>query len=199
MGPYQYAVHLISGPRLPFTAAYFGSIFMTIYFAVGVSGFLLSLAIPVFELRCMQGMFDLSAQVHLQVISRRAGPASLFPTYANYFFTAPQYYPHSVLGDHTNPRSGLVPRQLFPYGNYWSAFCSKSWRWKSRSLDERLIASSRSTKSRPVAHGPSSVSMAPAQPLLLLDGASPSPAELDCTPMTASVIRSLSFLCPSSL
>ena len=36
MGPYQYAVHLISGPRLPFTAAYFGSIIMTIYFAVGV-------------------------------------------------------------------------------------------------------------------------------------------------------------------
>lgn len=36
MGPYQYAVHLISGPRLPFTAAYFGSIAMTIYFAVGV-------------------------------------------------------------------------------------------------------------------------------------------------------------------
>jgi len=36
MGPYQYAVHLISGTRLPFTAAYFGSIAMTIYFAVGV-------------------------------------------------------------------------------------------------------------------------------------------------------------------
>lgn len=37
MGPYQYATHLMSGPRLPFTAAYFGSIVMTIYFAVGVS------------------------------------------------------------------------------------------------------------------------------------------------------------------
>jgi hypothetical protein len=36
MGPYQYAVHLVSGSRLPFTAAYFGSIVMTIYFAVGV-------------------------------------------------------------------------------------------------------------------------------------------------------------------
>lgn len=36
MGPYQYATHLLSGPRLPFTAAYFGSIIMTIYFAVGV-------------------------------------------------------------------------------------------------------------------------------------------------------------------
>jgi len=38
MGPYQYAMHLISGARLPFTGAYFGSIAMTIYFAVGVSG-----------------------------------------------------------------------------------------------------------------------------------------------------------------
>lgn len=37
MGPYQYATHLMSGSRLPFTAAYFGSIVMTIYFAVGVS------------------------------------------------------------------------------------------------------------------------------------------------------------------
>lgn len=37
MGPYQYAVHLISGPRLPFTATYLGAIVLTIYFAVGVS------------------------------------------------------------------------------------------------------------------------------------------------------------------
>lgn len=37
MGPRQYIQHLISGPRLPFTAAYFGSIALTIYFAVGVS------------------------------------------------------------------------------------------------------------------------------------------------------------------
>lgn len=37
MGPYQYATHLISGPRLPFTATYFGAIGLTIYFAVGVS------------------------------------------------------------------------------------------------------------------------------------------------------------------
>ena len=37
MGPWVYARHLISGPRLPFTAAYFGAIALTIYFAVGVS------------------------------------------------------------------------------------------------------------------------------------------------------------------
>lgn len=37
MGPRQYIQHLVSGNRLPFTAAYFGSIALTIYFAVGVS------------------------------------------------------------------------------------------------------------------------------------------------------------------
>lgn len=37
MGPWVYAKHLVSGPRLPFTAAYFGSIAMTLYFAIGVS------------------------------------------------------------------------------------------------------------------------------------------------------------------
>ncbi|KAL5045707.1 Got1/Sft2-like family-domain-containing protein [Aspergillus fruticulosus] len=35
MGPMIYARHLISGSRLPFTAAYFGSIAMTLYFAIG--------------------------------------------------------------------------------------------------------------------------------------------------------------------
>lgn len=30
-------MHLLSGPRLPFTATYFGAIVLTIYFAVGVS------------------------------------------------------------------------------------------------------------------------------------------------------------------
>jgi hypothetical protein len=37
MGPIQYAQHLTSGSRLPFTAAYFGTIALTMYFAVGVS------------------------------------------------------------------------------------------------------------------------------------------------------------------
>jgi len=37
MGPIQYAQHLTSGSRLPFTAAYFGTIALTMYFAMGVS------------------------------------------------------------------------------------------------------------------------------------------------------------------
>ena len=37
MGPVVYVRHLTSGPRLPFTVAYFASIALTIYFSVGVS------------------------------------------------------------------------------------------------------------------------------------------------------------------
>lgn len=36
MGPITYTKHLVSGPRLPFTAIYFGSIFMTLYSAMAV-------------------------------------------------------------------------------------------------------------------------------------------------------------------
>jgi len=50
MGPVQYAVHLISGPRLPFTAAYFGSIVMTIYFAVGLHSTILTLFSAIVQL-----------------------------------------------------------------------------------------------------------------------------------------------------
>lgn len=37
MGPVNYVYHLLSTPRLPFTAAYFGSIIMTLVFAIKVS------------------------------------------------------------------------------------------------------------------------------------------------------------------
>lgn len=40
MGPIIYVKHLISEPRLPFTAAYFGSIGMTLFSAIGVSALL---------------------------------------------------------------------------------------------------------------------------------------------------------------
>ena len=47
MGPLVYIKHLLSGSRLPFTAAYFGSIALTLYFAVGVS------FIIILKLRCI--------------------------------------------------------------------------------------------------------------------------------------------------
>ncbi|RKF74763.1 Protein transport protein SFT2 [Golovinomyces cichoracearum] len=35
MGPWAYATHLLCKARLPFTAAYFGSIILTLYFSLG--------------------------------------------------------------------------------------------------------------------------------------------------------------------
>ncbi|CZT16737.1 related to SFT2-suppressor of sed5 ts mutants [Ramularia collo-cygni] len=43
MGPLVYARHLVSQERLPFTATYFGSIALTLYFAVGLHSTILTL------------------------------------------------------------------------------------------------------------------------------------------------------------
>ncbi|KAF7503375.1 hypothetical protein GJ744_003939 [Endocarpon pusillum] len=53
MGPRQYIQHLISGPRLPFTAAYFGSIALTIYFAVGLHSTILTLLSSILQLAAL--------------------------------------------------------------------------------------------------------------------------------------------------
>jgi hypothetical protein len=37
MGPMAYVRHLLSADRVPFTAAYFGSLSLSLYFALGVS------------------------------------------------------------------------------------------------------------------------------------------------------------------
>lgn len=50
MGPMVYVKHLISEPRLPFTAAYFGSIGMTLFSAIGLRSFLLTLLFSVIQL-----------------------------------------------------------------------------------------------------------------------------------------------------
>ncbi|KAL2011700.1 hypothetical protein VTN00DRAFT_4418 [Thermoascus crustaceus] len=53
MGPLVYARHLVSGPRLPFTAAYFGSIVLTLYFAVGLRWTSLTLVSAIFQLAAL--------------------------------------------------------------------------------------------------------------------------------------------------
>ncbi|KAL4976721.1 Got1/Sft2-like family-domain-containing protein [Aspergillus desertorum] len=53
MGPLIYARHLISGSRLPFTAAYFGSIAMTLYFAIGLHNTFLTLLSSIFQLAAL--------------------------------------------------------------------------------------------------------------------------------------------------
>ncbi|KAL4999612.1 Got1/Sft2-like family-domain-containing protein [Aspergillus recurvatus] len=53
MGPMIYARHLVSGSRLPFTAAYFGSIAMTLYFAIGLHNTFLTLISSIFQLAAL--------------------------------------------------------------------------------------------------------------------------------------------------
>ncbi|KAI1467445.1 SFT2-domain-containing protein [Daldinia caldariorum] len=53
MGPMAYLQHLASGPRLPFTAAYFGSIALTIYFSMGLHNGFLTLIAAVIQMVCL--------------------------------------------------------------------------------------------------------------------------------------------------
>ncbi|KAK7969871.1 protein transport protein sft2 [Apiospora saccharicola] len=53
MGPMTYIQHLLSGNRLPFTAGYFGSIFLTLFFALGVHSALLTLMAAIVQLACL--------------------------------------------------------------------------------------------------------------------------------------------------
>lgn len=71
MGPWTYARHLVSGPRLPFTAAYFGSIALTLYFAIGVSTFSLFSAtccICSIQLLLVVGFWSRPLRVSLSII-----------------------------------------------------------------------------------------------------------------------------------
>ncbi|KAK8156247.1 Got1/Sft2-like family-domain-containing protein [Phyllosticta citrichinensis] len=53
MGPKQYVQHLVSGPRLPFTAAYFGTIALTLYFSLGLHSTFLTLISSIAQLICL--------------------------------------------------------------------------------------------------------------------------------------------------
>ncbi|KAM5356272.1 hypothetical protein ACJ41O_002918 [Fusarium nematophilum] len=53
MGPMTYVQHLLSTPRLPFTGAYFGSIALTLVFALKLHSTLLTLFSALFQLACL--------------------------------------------------------------------------------------------------------------------------------------------------
>ncbi|KAK3362878.1 Got1/Sft2-like family-domain-containing protein [Lasiosphaeria hispida] len=53
MGPWAYVQHLASTPRLPFTAAYFGSLGLTLYFSIGLHSTLLTLFSALVQLGCL--------------------------------------------------------------------------------------------------------------------------------------------------
>ncbi|KAG5913591.1 hypothetical protein E4U42_000996 [Claviceps africana] len=53
MGPLNYVYHLLSAPRLPFTAAYFGSIILTLVFAIKLHSTILTLLSSLVQLACL--------------------------------------------------------------------------------------------------------------------------------------------------
>ncbi|KAK2590600.1 Protein transport protein sft2 [Conoideocrella luteorostrata] len=52
MGPMNYVYHLMSAPRLPFTTAYFGSIAMTLVFALKLHSTILTLMSAIVQIAC---------------------------------------------------------------------------------------------------------------------------------------------------
>lgn len=70
MGPWAYLQHLASTPRLPFTAAYFGTLGLTLYFSIGVSW-------PM-AFACIRDQWtDISHQLHSTILTLLAGLAQL--------------------------------------------------------------------------------------------------------------------------
>ncbi|KAJ4350727.1 protein transport protein sft2, partial [Neurospora sp. IMI 360204] len=53
MGPWAYLKHLTSGTRLPFTSAYFGSLFMTMYFALSLHSTILTLLSAIVQMAAL--------------------------------------------------------------------------------------------------------------------------------------------------
>jgi len=115
MGPLTYLQHLISTPRLPFTAAYFGAIALTLYFALGVSHpFLRPFSLPV-----------LSDADQNTIIT-----------------TASQHSPHPHLLHRPTCRPPLVSRQLLPHGRDGAALRREVWHEQGRGLDDGLVENS---------------------------------------------------------
>lgn len=53
MGPKNYVLHLLSTPRLPFTTAYFGSITLTLVFAIKLQSTILTLIAALIQIACL--------------------------------------------------------------------------------------------------------------------------------------------------
>lgn len=119
MGPMTYVQHLFSGQRLPFTAAYFGSVALTLYFSMGVSH-------PPFPVNLVCRACRCTCR---NVADRNSLVAS----------TASQHNSHPVFCHYPARRLGMVPCQLLPNGNEQLAYGYIFWRPESRDVDDGLI------------------------------------------------------------
>lgn len=104
MGPMAYVQHLLSGPRLPFTGAYFGSIIMTFIFALKVSH-----SVP-FGL----SLFKLCAAARASPVNTCLHQRVQTDTMLSRVVT--QHIPHLDLSCHTDSLPIMVPSQLLSHG-----------------------------------------------------------------------------------
>lgn len=109
MGPVTYAQHLISGPRLPFTASYFGSIALTLYFSLGVSLLSSTLLTPTTSSQ--------SSADHLPRVAWKQDPH---------------------LGCLSSPTNlfDMVSCQLLSHGLQRTAACNNIWSTESSGMDD---------------------------------------------------------------
>lgn len=112
MGPMAYVQHLLSGPRLPFTAAYFGSIALTFYFALGVSHIL--------------GFPSLSSEYAGYVVVSKPSFIKRFRLTRS-ARTVTFDTPHTCIGPDSNGVPHLVSCQLLSYGLERPAPCNHLW------------------------------------------------------------------------
>lgn len=133
MGPWTYLLHLISTPRLPFTAAYFTSIALTLVFAIkvcpkAVKALFLSSTFLTLRMKPNSPTPSLPAL-------RLSGNLTCWPTHmtaSKHLFDLDLFY--SAISGFT-----LVSRQLFPYGRHRATIRCTSGDQSTISMDVRLM------------------------------------------------------------
>jgi len=130
MGPVTYAQHLISTPRLPFTAAYFGSIGLTLFFAIKVRRISFLSTVHVSQ------MWFMNETTHplIQSFGFDQRPAD-----HSAHMTAAQHYPDTCVRYLPVSVACLVSCQLFPHGRHRVEVCRTLRNQQAFGLDDRLI------------------------------------------------------------
>lgn len=129
MGPVTYVHHLISAPRLPFTVAYFGSIGLTLYFAIKVSRCDPSIA-PMRLVSILKRWCTLSKAIRHNPVSGLLTHDAHMTASKNVLDPLVRYF--SVSGAY------LVFGKLFPDGKYGSTLCRKIRDQQIVGLDDGL-------------------------------------------------------------
>ena len=127
LGPITYAKHLLSAPRLPFTAVYFGSIASTLYCAIGVSRM------------TSRSMLLVELDVLHTPLHRRPPPLLVEGSAARGVHMTASKHPVDLgLRARTASVSRMVSGQLFPHGRHRLEVCCPLRHEQSGGVDDGL-------------------------------------------------------------